>query len=87
VCVVFCLLAERIGQTSEVAGDQADSGRPRSARRSCEPSVGARIACSHAPAQTATLPGAWYRARGWWGGRAPNQDSYQRPDTGRSVRN
>jgi hypothetical protein len=29
----------------------------------------------------------WYRARGWWGGRAPNQDSYQRPDTDRSARN
>jgi ribonuclease Z len=32
------------------------------------------------------ISGSWYRARGWWGGRAPNQDSYRRPDTGRSVR-
>ena len=31
--------------------------------------------------------GAWYRARGWWGGRALNQYSYQRPDTGRTVSN
>jgi uncharacterized protein (UPF0332 family) len=28
----------------------------------------------------------WYRARGWWGGRALNQDSYQRPCTVRTVR-
>src|SRR4029077_20319736 len=21
--------------------------------------------------------GGWYRARGWWGGRAPNTDSYR----------
>jgi hypothetical protein len=25
--------------------------------------------------------GDWYRARGWWGGRAQNQDSYQPPLT------
>ena len=31
--------------------------------------------------------GPWYRARGWWGGRALNQDSCQRPDTGRTVSN
>jgi hypothetical protein len=33
------------------------------------------------------ISGRWYRARGWWGGRARNQDSYQRPDIGRTVRN
>jgi hypothetical protein len=31
--------------------------------------------------------GRWYRARGWRGGRAPNKESYQRPDPGRAVSN
>src|SRR5208283_6244868 len=32
------------------------------------------------------ISGRWYRAWGWWGGHAPNKDSYQRPSTRRWVK-
>jgi hypothetical protein len=38
-------------------------------------------------ADSSGISSAWYRARGWWGGRALNQGSYQRPDTGRTLSN
>ena len=37
-------------------------------------------------ADSSGISGAWYRAR-LRGGRALNHDSYQRPDTGRTVSN
>jgi pimeloyl-ACP methyl ester carboxylesterase len=36
-------------------------------------------------ADSSSISGGWYRARGWWGGRAPNRDSCQWPDAGRTV--
>jgi hypothetical protein len=38
-------------------------------------------------ADSSSISSAWYRARGWWGGRALNKDSYRRPVTGRTVSN
>ncbi len=49
-------------------------------RLRCVPAAGCRgidLIPGARNADSFSISGAWYRARGWWGGRALNQDSYQ----------